>query len=705
MAITFYPRSTDTDATCDLGADTDGDLSETQGSSSQIDSASISDGAYRDVFSFDIDTSSGYTRSAGTFGTSLDVVASTDVQYRIVIRSVDDSGCGETDQDVGPDWTGNSIQTDTTGSITWPAADERLRLVVQGLRTTAHGNKTLSINVNDADTFCTANAWVVPATPEPVIPFVRGQYLGDKKPPIESAPSFFPFLAQNTAINKNYYLASTNLDTVCDVGANDRDCTRERVLPPADKTLGTSIDSWSERGVFDIDVTGDNPGSGTHDISIYNIVVNHPGEVEFRFRLQAIDDTGCVVERNSPYSAVFGTGGTKEFSLTLPWTVNANRLRLSVEAQRVGGAGGKTFTLDVNDSRSVIQAPWPATPIAEAQHIPMLVVRDMGDDVAPIEAAPQYMPLVPPEFAAPAGANPVIDIMKGQWLGDTLPTWDVLSHYHDFKPFSGTFPAEPVIPYRMGQWLGDTAPTWDNLSKYMDYPELAADLFPTYPVVPYMVGQWKGDTAPTWENLSKYLDFKPFAGTFPALPVIPFVIAQRLFGDQLPPVEVKPRYFPYVSPGIIAPGVHLPLFIQAAGAWLDNPPKGSHPWDPSEAPFYLPVIMYPATYEQYEASLQVNGAQYLSTSVLRWFVEIESDGVWEARVRLMKDGFMVAEFGTLSTTPVIFGGTISQDFGPVPFGGTTNTYTTEVGYTPGSTATCLQSRLELRMEHDILEEV
>jgi hypothetical protein len=171
MAVGFYQRDTNADTTCDTVASPRDLTATTPGTDDTITSSNVSAETFTDAIVFDIDTSSGYTRAAGTAGINITVITATDIEYRHEVRSVDDSGCGETVQDTGPTWSGTGLQTDTTGTITWPATDERLRLAIQIRRSASHGNKTIQLEVNKTiGASISMNGWTAVVAASPVIP-------------------------------------------------------------------------------------------------------------------------------------------------------------------------------------------------------------------------------------------------------------------------------------------------------------------------------------------------------------------------------------------------------------------------------------------------------------------------------------------------------------------------------------------------------
>jgi hypothetical protein len=111
---------------------------------------------------------------------------------------------------------------------------------------------------------------------------------------------------------------------------------------------------------FDIDVSGDSPSTGNHNVSV-DVNAIDPGSTG-RFRIQAIDDSGCGVSASSSYSSTFTTNGIKTLSATsLTWGAGDERLRLSIELSRDSGQhGNKDITINVQDADTFVEAPWDA---------------------------------------------------------------------------------------------------------------------------------------------------------------------------------------------------------------------------------------------------------------------------------------------------------------------------------------------------------
>ncbi len=176
MATKYFLKDTNAETTCDVSGATNQDISTTQGTGTTVDSPSFSTETYFDALAFDIDVS-GDNPANGNHDISIDVNAATDIDYRFRVEQINDAGpCSVsnfTDWSTDPT-TGTGIKTLSATSLTWGTGD-RLRLIIQAKRQSGtHGNKTLTINVNDADSYINA-----PWDPPPVYEQVAVQIYND----------------------------------------------------------------------------------------------------------------------------------------------------------------------------------------------------------------------------------------------------------------------------------------------------------------------------------------------------------------------------------------------------------------------------------------------------------------------------------------------------------------------------------------------
>ena len=168
MATRYYLNDTNNETTCDSGWNDPRDLTKTQGTPTTITSVGTQSVPFTQLINW-IQDVSGDSPTSGTFDTSLDVQtsdAASEWEYRIAVAFINGScsrGATEgTDIDTGPTLTGTGIKTDTTASLTW-GSYVQLHVQFQGRKIGSHGNKSSTINVNDADCYVDA-PWNLPPT-------------------------------------------------------------------------------------------------------------------------------------------------------------------------------------------------------------------------------------------------------------------------------------------------------------------------------------------------------------------------------------------------------------------------------------------------------------------------------------------------------------------------------------------------------------
>ncbi len=158
MAVTYFPKDADTDATCNAGAGTiDADLSTTQGSSTTIQINAAGDTSYTEESTYDIALAA---RDGTSYDISVDITASTSTNIRWRVQEID-SGCGVVASSAYATYEPASvgIQTDTLTLAAWTTGT-RLRLSIETQEASDCGNRKVTYSVNDSDT------WVL--APDPV---------------------------------------------------------------------------------------------------------------------------------------------------------------------------------------------------------------------------------------------------------------------------------------------------------------------------------------------------------------------------------------------------------------------------------------------------------------------------------------------------------------------------------------------------------
>jgi hypothetical protein len=160
VAIDYYLRNTNTDATCDAGAATaDYDLNKTQGSGpNSVGSGTFTSTSWVEYFTWDL-VVSGDSPATGTHTVKVEISVATKCNIRWRIQEVS-SGCSVLNSS-GYSTTYSTIGTKSDSlTLTWSTGD-RLRLSVEAQHNAGgHGNATFSINTEDADSDVVA-PWTV----------------------------------------------------------------------------------------------------------------------------------------------------------------------------------------------------------------------------------------------------------------------------------------------------------------------------------------------------------------------------------------------------------------------------------------------------------------------------------------------------------------------------------------------------------------
>ena len=150
MPTKYFWKNTTDDTECDPGW-TMFDLSETQGSSTpQVSDNTQNDVGFEPILTWQILPSDTVT---GPHDLSADITAASPASefgYKLSIDRNVSAACARLPVS-GSQQTGTGIKTQALGSI--PAPTHLYRTLIEGKRLSGHGNKNLTLNVNDADTF------------------------------------------------------------------------------------------------------------------------------------------------------------------------------------------------------------------------------------------------------------------------------------------------------------------------------------------------------------------------------------------------------------------------------------------------------------------------------------------------------------------------------------------------------------------------
>jgi len=160
VATRYFPQNTDVDAGCNAGAATgDHDLSTTQGTSTGHTTDTSSMGAFTLIRSYQVDvTGDSPVFGSQSFDLSVDITALSKSDIRFRLAGVDDTGCVRTNVSGWQTYlevAGVGIKTFSL-TLDFTAADEDLELQVEAQNNSAHGGRTVTINVQDADTWVDA---------------------------------------------------------------------------------------------------------------------------------------------------------------------------------------------------------------------------------------------------------------------------------------------------------------------------------------------------------------------------------------------------------------------------------------------------------------------------------------------------------------------------------------------------------------------
>jgi hypothetical protein len=103
-------------------------------------------------------------------------------------------------------------------------------------------------------------------------------------------------------------------------------------------------------------VTVDDTVGGTSFPTSINMSAVSASTLEWRYRVQRLNSSNTV-QASSGYSSTYNTAGTKTETLTLSTTWAAgDRLAISIELRRVSGTGNRTYTLNVNNASTYVDA-------------------------------------------------------------------------------------------------------------------------------------------------------------------------------------------------------------------------------------------------------------------------------------------------------------------------------------------------------------
>lgn len=159
---------------------------------------------------------------------------------------------------------------------------------------------------------------------------------------------------------QKYYPQNTNTDTDCDTTAKPQDMSKVQGTTTTSVSDNAADTPFVEVHTWDINVSGDSPITGTHNVSID--VASMSTGATGRFRVLAIADVGdCGIDASGGYSSNFNSGTPQpmtDTSNSITWGTSV-RLRLSIELSRDASQhGNKSVTTNVQDVDTWVEAPW-----------------------------------------------------------------------------------------------------------------------------------------------------------------------------------------------------------------------------------------------------------------------------------------------------------------------------------------------------------
>ncbi len=195
MPTAYYLKDTNGQTTCDIGDGSDHDLSKTQGSATTATSINVNDTAFVRCMVFDLDVSADSPATGShTVNVNINSFSGT-VEARWRLVAVDDAGCSNVNT------SGYSATYSSTGaksdslSLTWGASAERLRLEVEIRRSGGHGNVSITLDVNHANSYVDA-PWAPSVT---FTPSIESQSADEFSPGLSVAVTLTPSIESQSA--------------------------------------------------------------------------------------------------------------------------------------------------------------------------------------------------------------------------------------------------------------------------------------------------------------------------------------------------------------------------------------------------------------------------------------------------------------------------------------------------------------------------
>jgi hypothetical protein len=153
MSKTYFLRDTNAETDCD-GPEVNGDLSETQGASAEMSSNSTASESFVEVMRFALIDTDIPESGDQDIDYSFEVIEATDIDYEFRAVLVQSSICAQRSEDSTGSLSGRQTATGTfslTPFVGSGADQLQLKVLIKRVSGT-HGNKSITLQVNDADT-------------------------------------------------------------------------------------------------------------------------------------------------------------------------------------------------------------------------------------------------------------------------------------------------------------------------------------------------------------------------------------------------------------------------------------------------------------------------------------------------------------------------------------------------------------------------
>jgi len=157
MGVKYFCKDVNDNTTCDEAGVTNLDLNLTQGTPTTQISDTTAGETFESILTFMYELLDPDAHAVtGDHDCSIDVTVASpaaEFEYRFLIATRNGACAASGTTRTGSAFTGTGIKTETIVNKDIVAGARHLRFVIQGRRPTGHGNKSLTMNVNDSDSF------------------------------------------------------------------------------------------------------------------------------------------------------------------------------------------------------------------------------------------------------------------------------------------------------------------------------------------------------------------------------------------------------------------------------------------------------------------------------------------------------------------------------------------------------------------------